>query len=123
MKRFKHILAATLCQHPGVVLKGEHLQSKLFRLQGVGVKKDTLDNGMDVAVSDVEEFDRRLSAYERQLLEKARRRCKTQKDMAQCLKISEARLHRLLKKHGLLGHRPKAAANRAAQPATADRER
>jgi hypothetical protein len=44
-----------------------------------------------------------MDRYELELLKAARAHFATQKEMAEKLEVSQARLHRLLKKHRLLG--------------------
>jgi DNA-binding NtrC family response regulator len=107
IRELRYVLAAALTQHPVAVLEADHL-SPLLAEQArspldAGAHAATLANGHD--------FDRLVNAYERGLLEDALRRFATQKDIAAHLELTEARLHRLLKRHNLLGwkvERPKA---------------
>ncbi len=107
VRELKHVLAAALSQNPVAVLEPKHISPLLQKgSQAVGrFEAPSALEGQDFGLDSYESFDSFLALQERCLLEGLLLRCRSQKEMAQYLKVSEARLHRLLKKHRLLGWR------------------
>ncbi|MFC2173416.1 sigma 54-interacting transcriptional regulator, partial [Acidobacteriota bacterium] len=122
VRELRHILAAILCQHQEAVIKPEHIKNKLPKLHGLGQNFSLPAAGMDVALEETEGLDKHLAISEKRILEQARSRFDTQKEMARFLKLSEARLHRLLKKHGLARQARNAASNRTSESVPAKKE-
>jgi len=113
IRELRHILAAALSQHPVVVLKPEHVQSVLPRSAGEALARSGGSAGDTLLEANLG-LDTVLDACEKRVLETERARRSTQKEMARHLKLSEARLHRLLKKHGLLARGPDSGAKKGA---------
>ena len=105
IRQLHHVLAATLSQHPVVVLEAEHLAPLLTELRQRPTSQENY--GLEVVSPSADvldgDFDSLVARQEKRLLEGLLSQCTSQKEVAERLKISEARLHRLLKKYELLG--------------------
>ena len=114
VRELRHVLAAALAQYPDVILDREHLGPFLAEpenrlplspfLNGHnrhadGPREKTANSRQDFLA----DFDSFIASQEKTLLSHLFPSCHSQKEMAERLKVSEAKLHRLLKKHKLLG--------------------
>jgi len=105
VRQLHHVLAATLSQHPIVVLEPGHLTPLLteVRPRAAGQGNVVLEAAPPLTDALDGDFDSLVARQEKRVLEGFLRQFKSQKEVAERLKISEARLHRLLKKYELLG--------------------
>ncbi|GIX46730.1 MAG: hypothetical protein KatS3mg131_0941 [Candidatus Tectimicrobiota bacterium] len=101
VRQLRHVLAAALCQHPVAVLEPSHLEPLLAGDEAMSHSTESrLATGPEEWEGD---WATLMAMQERRVLEALLAQCRTQKEMAARLKVSEARIHRLLKKHQLLG--------------------
>ena len=107
VRELRHVLAAALAQHPDVILDREQLSPFLAAKNEREVSLAASPNGNASFSARSNyfhgDFDSFIKDQEKALLSDLLPSCQSQKEMAERLRISEAKLHRLLKKHDLLG--------------------
>ena len=107
VRELRHVLAAALAQHPDVILDREQLSPFFAAKHEQQVSLAVSPNGHTGPSARTGyfqgDFDGFIKGQEKALLSDVLPSCQSQKEMAERLRISEAKLHRLLKKHDLLG--------------------
>ena len=113
VRELRHVLAAALAQHPDVILDRKQLSPFLTAThEQRGACAGSLNGNPGASARTgcfSGDFDSFIKDQEKALLSNLLPNCHSQKEMAERLRISEAKLHRLLKKHDLLGwkqHKP-----------------